>query len=245
MTMVVSSTTSSSWCQRLVDSATTASQHAVGPLSIFAVTMSTTSWLVMNSHTPSLAQMANLSAALSSTSLSSGSAKTPTVSAARSPNDRAMASPGMSTSRSHTRGTPHSNTRPPLATMRAISSGSSGLWSRERSTAAMDPSWNCRPSTARESPTLATYNLGPRISVVMPVVPLTYTSMSLTDSFWLVARQPLFITVKGSLARWSVDHEVGNSSRTNREAFAPLGPCPSNTPTNSWSSRPANLSSTI
>ena len=95
--------------------------------------------LLRNSHTPSVAKTTKRSSSVSVVVLISGSANTPTLSAARSPNDRAMASPGMSMFLRHTRGTPHSKTRPPLPTMRASSSGRLGLWSSERSTAVSLP----------------------------------------------------------------------------------------------------------
>ena len=136
--------------------------------------------LEMNSHTPSLARIMKWSPSSRFISSISGDAITPTCAAAWSPNERVIASPGMSSLRCHTlrgpRGLPcmsrYGCTRPPFRNILASSSGSSALWSLFKGMA-MRVSFcpTVLTKTALESPTFAQKTLVPTIRTETHVEP--------------------------------------------------------------------------
>mmetsp|Transcript_17291 Transcript_17291/g.30475 ORF Transcript_17291/g.30475 Transcript_17291/m.30475 type:complete len:211 (+) Transcript_17291:79-711(+) len=185
--MVVSSITGSSSCHLRLDSRTSSAMAARGSLVCMCLeTISATSWLVINSHNPSVAITINLSnSGSSSYECSSAFEMTPASLPTVSQRDRLMARPGMSAYESHTRAGPSipssyfiANTRPPERIIRARSCSLSGLWSSDRSCAMI-----CsvivpplEPLIIRESPTLATKILLSRRTLITAVVPLSVVS---------------------------------------------------------------------
>eukprot|EP00959_Pyramimonas_sp_CCMP1952_P373106 7813833-Pyramimonas_sp.AAC.1 len=95
-----------------------------------------------------------------------GSGITPTDSANPSPSDLDIASPGKFASRRNTRNGPSNSpgsysicaTRPPEASMRALSGSSVGLSSFVRSMPVIPPLLSMRPTTALLSPTFPKSN---------------------------------------------------------------------------------------
>ena len=102
--IVVSSTTPSSFIHRLCASEAMM-LHALSG-SVHAAVIFATSSFVMNSHNPSVARTRNLSVLSNLRVKISGSLLTPAVCAIVSPNDRDMASPGMSMWPNQTRAGP-------------------------------------------------------------------------------------------------------------------------------------------
>mmetsp|Transcript_62967 Transcript_62967/g.172902 ORF Transcript_62967/g.172902 Transcript_62967/m.172902 type:complete len:255 (+) Transcript_62967:1923-2687(+) len=100
--IVMSSVRTSYWSQRRYDSATTERHASSGSVNLRI--MSVTDWLVRNSQTPSDATTTNWSSADRCFTRSSGSAKTPIVSATESPMERVNAQPGNVLPGAHTRG---------------------------------------------------------------------------------------------------------------------------------------------
>mmetsp|Transcript_22661 Transcript_22661/g.72914 ORF Transcript_22661/g.72914 Transcript_22661/m.72914 type:complete len:223 (-) Transcript_22661:424-1092(-) len=195
-----------------------------------------TSAFSMNSHSPSLPSTSTLSLAVNFTWCTSGSELTPAVCATTSPSERDMARPGMSMCASHTRAGPSipssystANTRPPVASMRARSSGRSGLWSRDTGTAFHTPSDSSVPRMMRESPTLATNSSESLMQATTAVVPLNSVSMEVSSkiSASMVA-SAVAIARQGSEGKSLLEKMyLVRRSRKNCETRSPASPCPS------------------
>lgn len=153
-----------------------------------------------NSQTPSLAITTTLSSLVNVYSPISGRALQPTEWETESPKDLVIASPGTSSFFSQTRSGPRGllfwslkeSIRPPLARIRSASSLSSGLWSRVKAVQSTQVAGSA-PLTygvylitiPLESPTLAIYNLRPRVITLTHVDPLyRVSSIILLTSCW-------------------------------------------------------------
>mmetsp|Transcript_26099 Transcript_26099/g.76539 ORF Transcript_26099/g.76539 Transcript_26099/m.76539 type:complete len:235 (-) Transcript_26099:551-1255(-) len=234
----MSSTTPSLCSHRSLDSATTestASWNDRRPWCISLIMKLTTSWSSMNSHTPSEATRRKARSGVRRKCWISGSAMTPTLAATWSPKERDMAMPGVSSSRSQMRKMWSSSdasqgaTRPPLAMIRAFSSGRSGLWSLVKARA-----WNCveplgsatlYAAMHRESPTLAVMiSLGVS-STAQQVEPERVASMCRwTSSCAFTSRKQLFTALSRALPvlpRMRVWSARGSAFTTNSEHSSP------------------------
>eukprot|EP00962_Isochrysis_galbana_P056017 scaffold27835_cov122-Isochrysis_galbana.AAC.5 len=176
--------------------------------------------------------MRQTSSSMMSYSVTSGSAMTPTVAAAWSPIERAIARPRKLC---HTREgeplAPAGVTCPPRARMRFISAGVSGFWSTVRSWAMSLFVLAFRlHMTTRESPELANHMWLPRIRHTTAVVPDTEAST------WSARDVSTLINVRrraspgSALKEGCAASSSGRVSMTYCETFSPARPCPSKTP---------------
>mmetsp|Transcript_71053 Transcript_71053/g.213718 ORF Transcript_71053/g.213718 Transcript_71053/m.213718 type:complete len:260 (+) Transcript_71053:1287-2066(+) len=200
--------------------------------------MSIASWLSINSQTPSDASTMQRSAAVTSVSVISGSAYTPSSATAWSPIERAIARPGPRPyAPRHTRAGPYmsdaSETKPPLDSMRTRSLGSSGFWSTDSGIADHGPpEAGSRPITARESPTHAAQMRSVRMTHTIAVVPDSYEGTSrflrkrLSASTICLNIAPLGSAVRAGM---SASSSSMTSNATNSEQYSPCWPCPSYT----------------
>mmetsp|Transcript_34962 Transcript_34962/g.63689 ORF Transcript_34962/g.63689 Transcript_34962/m.63689 type:complete len:229 (-) Transcript_34962:890-1576(-) len=212
-------------------------QAAVAPLRRCLATMFTASWLSTNSHTPSVARIMNWSSGWMSRWRTSGSGITPMSLTARSPSERAMASPiCVISASSHTRalspGSGGGDTKPPAARMRAFSAGVSGLWSEVRfsATRPVPPPGARLAITARESPAQADHSLPSCMYTETAVVPEYSDSMGWSASAAFTPTKVSFSALAGSSASFGCfSSRFCTASTTNCDTLSPCSPWPSNT----------------
>mmetsp|Transcript_19609 Transcript_19609/g.58142 ORF Transcript_19609/g.58142 Transcript_19609/m.58142 type:complete len:327 (-) Transcript_19609:191-1171(-) len=199
------------------------------PCSRRASTKSTTSWLLMTSHTPSQASTKNRSSDVSSKLRTSGSAVMIWDLAGRSPFILYRKSPiaRLRFKLPLTRHTPPiSDKNPPAAMMRDRSPSCDGLWSSESDTAVLP-----RQSTPRLSPAFATYSLLPRLSATTAVQPACTTASSgssLTNvSAALLAAAPSALSGAAAAAPSAQEERLLYWKTRLSRSSASMGPSPS------------------
>mmetsp|Transcript_26081 Transcript_26081/g.86881 ORF Transcript_26081/g.86881 Transcript_26081/m.86881 type:complete len:271 (+) Transcript_26081:370-1182(+) len=217
-------------------------QISAGSRSVTSETRSATSCDSTSSQTPSDAITMQMSASVISCSVISGSAMTPTVAAAWSPMERAIASPRRLC---HTREgdpfAPAGVTCPPQASIRCISTGVSGFWSKVMSTATRRFDFGaCRQMIARESPELASQMWFPRTMLHTAVVPETDASQC-SASERSTSQKAERSASPGSVASEAcAESTPGRVLITYCDTTSPTLPCPSKTPPTKHALSPAN-----